>query len=152
MEVVDKAAKKNEGARLVVAYPILMPGNGWMTDNEENIRKEFESAYNKQDQINISKVDCMLKSSQLFKKDGVRLTEKAGLNFVENLGTKPKFETGGVAIDELRRSVSEMREWRDNFTRNLGKRFRNDNLMFARMREELDAEIDRKKEDRTLMA
>jgi len=181
MEVVVKAAKKNEGARLVVAYPILRPGNGWMTDNEEKIRKEFESAYNVQDQINISKVDCVLKSSQVFEKDGVHLTEKAGQNFVENLlgmaednfeadiidlgdkdivekiataakVVKPKPETGGVAINELRRSFTEMREWRDNFTRNLGKRFRNDNLMFARMREEMDAEINRKKEDRTLVA
>jgi hypothetical protein len=101
-----------------------------------------------------------LKSSQVFEKDGVHLTEKAGQNFVENLlgmaednfeadiidlgdkdivekiataakVVKPKPETGGVAINELRRSFTEMREWRDNFTRNLGKRFRNDNLMFA---------------------
>jgi len=46
MDVLVKAAKKNEKARLVVAYPILRPGHKWMTDNEEKIRKEFELAYN----------------------------------------------------------------------------------------------------------
>jgi hypothetical protein len=181
MDVLVKTAKKNEKARLVVAYPILRPGSKWMTDNEEKIRKEFESAYNEQDQLNISKVDCMLKSSQVFDKDGVHLTQKAGATFVENLlgmaednfeadivdlgdkdidivdkiqtaATSSKKEAGGVAINELKRSVMEMREWRDNFTQNINKKFINDNLMFARMREELDAEINRKKEDRTLVA
>jgi len=181
MDVVVKAAKKNEGAKFVMAYPIRRPENKWMTDNEDKIRKEFEVAYNRHDQGNISKADCMLRSSQIFEQDGVHLTANAGTSFVENLigmaedsfeaevinladgdlaekivniasGSAGMSETGGVAINEIKRSMTEMRQWRDNFSSDINKRFRNDNLMFARMREELDAEINRKKEDRTLVA
>lgn len=176
MKVVVKAAKKNKGAKFVMAYPLLRPGHPWMTDNEDAIRREFEVVYNKQDLANISKADCMLRSSQVFDRDGVHLTKDAGVTFVENLlgmavdnfeaevididltekivslakSSTSKTESG--AVNELKRSMTEMRQWRDNFAIDINKRFRNDNLMFARMREEMDAETNRKKEDRTLVA
>jgi hypothetical protein len=182
MGVIVKAAKKNVGAKLVVAYPLRRPANKWMTDNEEMIKKEFELVYNRQDQVNISKADCILWSSQAFNNNGVHLTKEAGQSFVENLlgmaednfeaevinvedgdlaekivtfasgSTEARSEKGGVAINELKRSMLEMRQWRDNFASDINKRFRNDNVMFARMREEMDAETNRKKEDRTLVA
>jgi hypothetical protein len=179
MDVVVNAAKNNEGAKIVIAYPIRRPANKWMTENEDLIRKEFEVAYNKQDQVNISKADCMLSSSQIFEKDGVHLTANAGATFVENLigmaedcfeaeviniedgdlvekvvklASSTSKREGGVAINEIKRSMTEFRQWRDNFANDINKRFRNDNLMFARMREEMDAETNRKKEDKTLVA
>ena len=179
VEVVVRAAKKNGDAKLVLAYPLLRPGGKWMTENEDKIRKEFETAYNRQDQANISKADCMLRMSQVFDSDGIHLTKAAGEKFVGNLigMAEDNFEAevinvedgdiaekivalasgstakkDGVAINKIQRSIVEMRQWRDNFAVDINKRFRNDNIMFARMREEMDAEVNGKKEDRTLVA
>jgi hypothetical protein len=106
-----------------------------MTDNEVMIRREFEVLYNKQDQANISKADCMLRSSQVFEKDGVHLTKNTGVTFVENLlsmaednfeaevinigdndltekiealanSWTSKAESGTVAVNELKRSMT----------------------------------------------
>jgi hypothetical protein len=184
MDTIVNAAKKNESSKFVLAYPLMRLGNKWMHSNTEKIRSAFETAYNRQDQGNISKADCIPRVSQVFENDGVHLTKEAGKVFVENLlgmaednfetdvitvedgdgdlaekivhlaadATKKKNESGGVAINELKRGMTEMREWRDNFSMEIDKRFRNDNLMFARMREEMDSDINRKKEDRTLLA
>lgn len=178
IETVVRVAKLKKKAKFVLAYPLLRPGNKWMIDHDELVTREFEKAFNKQDQANISKVDCLLKGSQHFENDGVHLTRDCGETFLENLlgmaedsfeaeyididvaekiqnlgeaSTKSN-EVSGVAINELRRNATEMREWRDHFERTIDKKFRNDNLMFARLREEMDAEVNRKKEDRTLIA
>jgi len=179
IETVVRVAKKKKDAKFVLAYPLLRPAHKWMIDNDERISREFERAFNRQDQANISKVDCLLKGSQNFEKDGVHLTNDCGQTFLDNLlgmaedsfeaecidiedvaekiinlgeSSKKGSEVSGVAINELRRSATEMREWRDHFERTIDKKFRNDNLMFARLREEMDAEVNRKKEDRTLIA
>ena len=179
MKTVVETSKRCKKSKFAIAYPITRPANGWMTDNEDLIRKEFEKAFNGQCQSNISKIDCVAKASQVFAEDGVHLTEEAGTNFVGNLigmaedsfeaevvdleesdvaekilslGDKTKDATGSVSINELKRSSTEMRQWRDRLERNLDVKFRNDNLMFARMRDEMDAEVNRKKEDRTLVS
>jgi hypothetical protein len=69
VDTVVKAARKNKESKFVMAYPILRPRNEWMTEHEDNIKKEFEQAINAQE----------------FEEDGVHLTLKAGRNFVGNL-------------------------------------------------------------------
>jgi hypothetical protein len=176
---IVESAKKNLTSRFAVAYPLLRPGSKWMTANEDRIRQEFERAYNGQSCGNISKIDCVTRGSQIFIPDGVHLTEKAGNMFVGNLLgmaedcfaaeviniDTEKADTDivdkiaaiasgskdGVAVAEMKRTATEMREWRDRLERNLDNKFKNDNLVFARLREEIDSEINRKKEDRTLI-
>ena len=175
--VVVESAKKNRDARFALAYPILRPKNVWMTDNEDDIRKEFEAAINSQCEMNISKIDAMARGSQIFEEDGVHLTVSAGRNFVGNLvgmaeenfkaehvdmeqeedsiskvlklgkGSAAAHFTSSVA--EMKKVTSDLKKWRTNMESNLQSRFRSDNLMFARLRDEMDTETNRKREDRT---
>jgi hypothetical protein len=174
---IVEAAKKNSTSKFAVAYPLLRPGSKWMTANEDRIKQEFERANNGQSCGDISKIDCVTRGSQIFILDGVHLTEKAGSMFVGNfLGMaedsfaaevinidteRPDIvdkiaaiasgSRDGVAVAEMKRTATEIREWRDRLERNLDNKFKNDNLVFARLREEIDSEINRKKEDRTLI-
>jgi hypothetical protein len=55
IETVVRVAKKKKDAKFVLAYPLLRPAHKWMIDNDERITREFERAFNRQDQANISK-------------------------------------------------------------------------------------------------
>ena len=178
MKTIVSAARKNKKSKFAVAYPIRRPGHIWMTENEDRIRKTFEKSFNSQCQANISKIDCVAFASQVFDQDGVHLTEEAGASFVGNmigmaedcfeaevveledditdkilnLGSSVSRDLGNTAISDLKRKATEMSQWRLKLEKNLDLKFRNDNLMFARLREEIDAEVNRKKEDRTLIS
>jgi hypothetical protein len=178
--VVEKA-KKNRGAKFALAYPILRPGNEWMTKNDDFIRDEFETAYNKHSEINISKVDSVSRGSQVFERDGVHLTKAAGNAFVANLigMAEDCFDAPHIEIDDdeeessinkllragqesskarknsdlsdLKKVTHDLKGWKTTLETSFHTRFMADNLMFARLRNEMDSETNRKREDRTLV-
>ena len=180
MDKIAEVSKRVPTARLVLAYPILRPANKWMTEMEDEIKQEFEKAFNTHCLLNISKVDAVSRGSQEFDKDGVHLTKEAGKNFVANLieMAEAAFEAENVEVgeeedsfmnrvaaaakdsekeigkhnlQELRNESIEAKNWRKNLEKMLNTRFMNDNVMFARLRDEVDSEANRKKEDRTLV-
>jgi hypothetical protein len=180
MKKFVEIAKKVPSAKFALAYPILRPAHDWMTNNEDLIRQEFEKAYNKQCLLNITKIDAVARATQIFEKDNVHLTKQAGTSFVSNLiemaevafeaeivevGDEEDSLIGRVlgaakesgklmsssTLQDLKRDSIETRNWRGNFESMLNARFMNDNIMFARLRDEVDSETNRKKEDRTLV-
>lgn len=181
MVKIDDCATRNPLAKFALAYPIGRPANKWMSEKEHDIRKEFERSYNKKGRSNIYKIDAIAKESQNFETDGVHLTKEAGISFVNNLldMAEEAFETelveetedegetifskvknlGKVAAKavekanllEMKKDTTDLKLWRKNFEANISNRFKSDNIMFARIRDEIDAEVNRKKEDRTLV-
>jgi hypothetical protein len=178
MRIVSETAARCPTARFALAYPIRRPSHEWMTKNEEEIRSEFEKSYNTEGLININKIDAILGSSQIFEKDGTHLTAKSGLSFVTNLiemaegafeaeayeeaddsvvgkiisaGKDTTSQVNSKQVQDLRKDVTELKKWSKDMERQLNSRFACDNLIFARLREEMDAEANRKKEDRTLV-
>ncbi len=177
MDKIAEVSKRVPSARLVLAYPILRPANKWMTEMEDKIKQEFEKAFNTHCLLNISKVDAISRGSQEFDKDGVHLMQGAGKNFLANLvemaeaafeakngeeddsfmnrvaaaAKDSEREMGKHNLQELRNESIEAKNWRKNLEKMLNTRFMNDNVMFARLRDEVDSEANRKKEDRTLV-
>jgi len=182
MEKIGSVSKKHPTAKFVLAYPIRRPANKWMTEMEDQIRFEFEKAFNRQGLLNISKVDAVASGDQIFDRDGVHLTAAAGKNFVTNLiemgevafeaenlevededeedsfmgriGRAAKGsekETGARCLQQLKMESIEAKNWRKGLESTLNTRFMNDNVMFARLRDEVDSEANKKKEDRTLV-
>jgi hypothetical protein len=174
--VVVASARKNKKARFALAYPIRRPNNSWMTEHEEDIKKEFEMAVNTQCEMNINKIDAISWGSQEFESDGVHLNKSAGNSFVGNLVgmAEESFKAEQVDMEEedqiskvlnlgksstaaykaaglvdFKKVSNEINSWRHNLERNLNDRFRSDNLMFARLRDEMDTETNKKREDRT---
>ena len=176
---IAEAARKNKGARFALAYPIMRPGNDWMAKNYDFIRDEFELAFGKQSELNVAKLDAICKTSQKFDKDGVHLTSEAGKNFVFNLigmaedyfeaklvdldfeedtvdkvlriGKETSASQVNLNLSEIRKVTTEMKGWKNSLEKSLQARFSADNLMFARLRDEMDSETNRKREDRTLV-
>jgi hypothetical protein len=181
MERIDDCATVKPLSKFALAYPIGRPANRWMSEREDDIRKEFERSYNRKGRGNIYKIDAIAKESQNFEKDGVHLTKESGSMFVNNLldMAEGAFESelveesedevesifskvknaGKVAAKavekanllEMKKDTTDLKLWKKNFETDINNRFKSDNIMFARIRDELDAEINRKKEDRTLV-
>lgn len=179
MTTVIETSKKRPTAKFALAYPILRPANKWMTEKEDEIREEFEKVFNTDGRLNITKIDAIARASQNFERDGVHLTTEAGKGFVSNLIEMAEVAFDAEVIDvgdddslfvkltsaakdsatalgnkmlhELKKDSVEMKKWRNDLELKLNSRFRNDNVMFARLREEADSETNRRKEDRTLV-
>ena len=179
MSIVIDTSKRCPATKFALAVPTLRPANQWMTEMEDEIRGEFEKAYNKDGFLNITKIDAIARGSQLFEKDGVHFTKEAGRGFVSNLieMAEVAFEAESVDVAEddsligkvvtaakqstsnmensmlqdLKKDSTEMKKWRKDLELKLNARFHNDNIMFARLREEADSEVNRRKEDRTLV-
>jgi hypothetical protein len=179
MTTVIETSKKRPTAKFALVYPILRPANKWMTKKEDEIREEFEKVFNTDGRLNITKIDAIARASQNFERDGVHLTTESGKGFVSNLieMAEVAFDAevievgeddslfvkltsaakdsatalGNKMLHKLKKDSVEMKKWRNDLELKLNSRFRNDNVMFARLREEADSETNRRKEDRTLV-
>jgi hypothetical protein len=68
---------------------------------------------------------------------------------VLKLGAATSAAKSSLNINDLKKTTNELKTWKNHIERNLNSRFRSDNLMFARLRDEMDSETNRKREDRT---
>jgi DNA replication protein DnaD len=117
------------------------------------IKKSMANIISKRD--NTYTVECMCKSLQQFDKDGIHLTEDSGICFIEDILSKSEkafksvtvnltTDNGDVTIESTNRRIDDM-------VGRLTMRFDSDNLMFARIREELDSAANLKREDRVVV-
>jgi hypothetical protein len=166
LKAVEDAARLNPGSKFVLVEPILRPRLNWYNDLHENIKKLHKETIRSMGVVNVFGVDVICRASQNFEVDGIHLDKNSGANFVEctleaaeavfrssmidlaeddddensEIGDKTKSFRGlsvGQRLDRLEAKIDE-RRW-------------NDNLMFARTREELDTATNKSKEDRIIM-
>ncbi len=81
------------------------------------------------------------------KEDGDK--EEDQISKVLKLGAATSAAKSSLNINDLKKTTNELKTWKNHIERNLNSRFRSDNLMFARLRDEMDSETNRKREDRT---
>jgi hypothetical protein len=102
----------------------------------------------------------MCKSLQQFEKDGVHLTVASGCCFLEDILSKGekafKAETVNLEPDASANrnpalTIETTNQRIDDMVGRLTTRFDSDNLMFARIREELDSAANLKREDRVVV-
>jgi hypothetical protein len=162
LKVIEEAARKNPGSRFVVVEPILRPRLAWYDDLYENIKKSHKEIVRSMGVINVFGVDVICRASQSFEEDGIHLTKNSGFNFVEGTleAAEAVFRASVVDLDEdeeengaKKHGYSGLSVERrlDNLEAKIDERRWNDNLMFARTREELDTTTNKSKEDRIIM-
>jgi hypothetical protein len=134
----------------------------WYNTALDMIKQTHKEGVTKIGMNNVSRLDVLPVMSQKFEKDGVHLTQAAGRAFVMSilvesekifqadfidLGEEAQSKSNGATGEELllieRRVERLERETRD--------RRWNNNLLFARTREEMDTAANKLKEDRIVM-
>ena len=174
VEVVKATATKLPESRFAILEPMLRPGVRWYSEGHEELRIGYSRMIGAIGLINISLIKCDDLPSQIFEDDGVHLTRGTGLPFLNaiiyyaedifkaaiiDLEQDVQMEsilapepngvltlTSGVTGEE-KTTEEKLKE----LLSDLEKRRVNDDMMFARLREELDFTANTKKEDRVMV-
>jgi len=157
--IIAKAAKANPGTKFVLIDPILRPRLDWYDDALDMIKDTHKEGVMQLGVMNVSRVDVISRASQQFEKDGVHLTPAAGKVFVggileeaEKIFRAAFVDLGGETEDSSTGGTSTTIEDRvSKLEAETAERRWNDNLLFARTREELDTAANKLKEDRIII-
>ena len=160
-EVIEMAATTNPGTKFVLIDPIMRPKLVWYDTALDMIKQTHKEGVKRIGMNNVSRLDVLPVMSQIFEKDGVHLTQVAGKAFITSILTQSEhtFRADFVNLDdeaqnennsagEERLSIERRVERLERETRD---RRWNDNLLFARTREEMDTAANKLKEDRIVM-
>ena len=156
METVKTTAKRLPETRFAILEPTLRPGVRWFTEGYEELRVEYTKMIGAIGLINISLIKCDDLPTQIFDTDGVHLTRGTSLPFLNaviyfaedifkaslvDLEQDVQMEESGsagivtsVVVGEETTTEEKLKE----VLADLEKRRVNDDMMFARLREELD--------------
>ena len=163
--------------RFAIVEPTQRPGVDWYFDAFENLRASYSKMLSALGLINLSIIKYSDLPSQLFDSDGVHLTSGMGVQFLQaviyfagqtfeaslvDLEEDAQMETveaeevasGSAGIvqlnsDQVRTMTTE--EKLLEVIADMEKRRANDDLVFARIREELDFIVNSRKEDRIVI-
>jgi hypothetical protein len=177
LEVIEKAAERMPDSRFGIVMPLQRPALEWYQENLDGIKSAMADGIAKMKKDNVNKIECPSALSQIFEKDGVHLTKDAGNCFltiileqaennfdavIVNL-TENESEPEAILDDNTEKRKSkrypgpsgsrpDANDRLDKLEAELAKRKLADNIMFARIREELDTIANRSKEDRVVLS
>jgi hypothetical protein len=176
LKTIKDAATKNPGSKFAVVMPLQRPSLKWYQDKLLMIETAMAEGVTQMKLDNVVRVDCISVFSQMFEQDGVHLTKEAGKCFLSvtlelaeaffkaelvDLADAQEDEDGEASASEVEedgggsvnnRELAETRNRLSKLEDDLMKRKLADNLMFARIREELDTAANKSKEDRIVMS
>jgi hypothetical protein len=172
LKIIRDAATRLSGSKFVIIEPIQRPGLDWFEVSHDVIRSYVSEGVKKSNLDNVTSIVAISRASQIFMKDGVHLTEVAGEIFIEGILSQSKAffnaETLTLDDDDAAETMDQERSEPTpggsggNVDVDIGKKMMmmeaeakdrrsNDNLLFARMREELDTMSNKNKEDRVVL-
>ena len=169
VETVKTTATRLPETRFAILEPTLRPGVRWFSEGYEELRVGYTKMIGAIGLINISIIKCEDLPSQIFEADGVHLTKGTCLPFLNaviyfaedifkasliDLEQDVQMEETGSASIVTNVVVSEEMTTEEKLKEvlaDLEKRRVNDDMMFARLREELDFIANTKKEDRVMV-
>jgi len=158
-KIVKTAAKRKPNAKFCVVEPIKRPSQIWYQNMYEDILKTCDESISSMRIENLTKIEGIPEGCQQFEQDGTHLTEAAGQIFIEGILTKAETFFKAPVIDLVNndRTTDDDDEHDDLETRvkrlegHVRARQQNDNLVFARLKEESDSAANKLKEDRVII-
>jgi hypothetical protein len=157
MKNIEESARKNPGTKFVLIEPILRPKIPWYDDEIDAIKKLHKEEIRRMGVVNVFGIDIISRASQNFENDGVHLTKPAGLNFVEGMleAAEKIFQASFVDLEAEFKTKKPTKPTVEERLCKLENDFEEtnwqNNLLFARTREELDTATNKTKEDRVIM-
>ena len=153
-EVIEKTSARLPDSKFCFVMPLRRPAIEWfdgkMVGIEEEIRKNIASLKT----FNVTRMKNFCVSQQQFEKDGVHLTKESGLLFVETTlrSAKEIFDAVNIEKDaDVTANQEEAEPDLKGLVSILKRRFEADNMMFARLREEVDSTANKSREDRVVV-
>ena len=171
---LKSAAEVLPGTKFAMVKPILRPALPWYMENYDKICGFYDVGITSLGLTNITKLDCVSRMAQQFDTDGVHLTPAAGKIFVESIlmmaeaffkaesidltmdvEMDPVEGVSGTGVGLPKQANARQTQGLENRVISLESEVRErkevDNLMMARVREELDMATNIKKEDRIVI-
>lgn len=175
MGVVQNTAKRLPTARFAIAQPILRPRNDWYTERYEGLCRTYVARVNGLGLDNVSRLDAMTRTSQNFVDDQVHLTIESSIAYVNGLlynsdaiftaeivdleaGTSKKPERASEQMvsqtlqANFEKSVKDLDTKIVELNRDIFRRRFHDNLVMARIREDVDTISNTNKEDKIMIS
>jgi hypothetical protein len=153
IEVIEKTSARLPDSKFCFVMPLKRPAITWFEEKAAEIETAIRGGIASLKTFNVTRLKSFCVSQQQFDKDGVHLTSESGHIFVEsvlksseeifnavNVGNESESETKEEAVPDMGGLVSVLK-----------KRFESDNMMFARLREEVDSNANRSREDRVVI-
>jgi hypothetical protein len=158
VEEVAEAARQHKDTKFVLIDPILRPKYEWYEATLDVVRKRHKESIQATGLTNLYRVDVISRASQQFKQDGVHLTKAAGRVFIDAIleASERIFKSELVDLENDDAGSGEAPELAlanrlTKLENEVEERRWNDNLLFARTREELDTIANKAKEDRVVI-
>jgi hypothetical protein len=152
MGLIDDTAGRLPDSKFCIVMPLMRPAVGWYKDMQVEFEGKIRDCFAKLKCFNVTRVNCVCHSLQQFEKDGIHLTPDSGNIFVEAIlkTCEEIFESINVEPN-ADSSKEETKMDMDGLVSVLKTRFEADNLMFARLREEVDSTANKSREDRVVV-
>jgi hypothetical protein len=151
MKLIGRTATRLPDSHFCLVSPILRPAVDWYQKMQviidQEIRKQSVNLFSKK----ATRMDCMCVSLQQFEKDVIHLTEASGQIFIESMLKKAEEIFTATNIDSDEETGESSGDQYGKLVAVLKTRFEADNLMFARLREEIDSTANRSREDRIVI-
>jgi hypothetical protein len=161
LKILKETAARMPATRFAVADPISRPIYEWYQTNFEAIELSFAEGITWMKQNNISRVKAMPHGCQQFEADGVHLTEASAQIFIETMLKESELFFAAKLVDlveeermEVQTEPSPMERLEkrlEALENKVTDRLMNDNLIFARLKEDFDWTANKAKEDRVII-
>jgi hypothetical protein len=153
-EVIEKTAARLPESKFCFVMPLRRPAVEWFKGKigkiEDEIRKNIASLKT----FNVTRMKNFCVSQQQFEKDGVHLTKDSGVIFVESTLKSAEEIFNAVNIEKSAEATPNQEEAEPDLkglVSILKLRFEADNMMFARLLEEVDSTANKSREDRVVV-
>jgi len=165
LSTILKAALRLPGTKFGIVAPLMRPAVAWYNDKVQSITEFLEEGIramvSDKNVNNVSGIRCVTSTSQQFEQDQIHLTKSSAKVFLEttldlaeaffNAPLVDLSEPGELSDSAQIARLEERLERMEQMLRmQTDKNFAND-LMFARVREEVDATTNKAKEDRVVI-
>jgi hypothetical protein len=159
IDTVKDAARRLPGTKFALADPIIRPKLNWYQKIFDDLQAAFTESVASMRRNNVTRFEAIAQGCSQFEGDQVHLTAASGQIFIEGLLTKAETFFNAPVVDLAEDddevaalSATEVLALRlDKLEDQVASRQNKDNLIFARLREEMDFATNKQKEDRVVI-
>jgi hypothetical protein len=139
--LIQTTSRRLPDSKFCIVMPLRRPAIEWFEEKFAMIEDEIKCGISSLTTFNVTRLNCICTSLQQFEKDGIHLTEGSGVIFIESVlrSAEEIFEAVDVPDDANDQSPEDLK----GLVSILKTRFEADNMMFARLREEVDSTANR---------
>ena len=160
--LLQKISGRLSKTRFAIVEPTLRPAVGWYTEAYDEFKKEYSGRLTALQKMNVTVIKFDDLPSQYFDQYGVHLTPASGSQFLKAViyFAEQSFKAPVVDLAENEATMEAVDDGQSLVTKaqlhevvkDINLRRHNDNMVLARIREELDFSANVKKEDRLIIS